>query len=121
MTPEYNRIIGDNIRYIREKRSISYEQLSEKTELTPEEIKELENGQTAVTYRQLKQFSHFLKISRASFLQGLPYLPESLEEIEQKLIRYTRLVMKTNRTTPDLLWQILDLATDTTIFTNPEK
>jgi len=113
---KFNIVIGQNIKEQREKASMSKQELAQKIEVHFMEIEHLENGANFITKRQIHQFAHFLKVPQATFLQGLPNMPDSIREIESRMNRLTQIAMKAqggvkNQDYDTLFWHVLNLAT----------
>ena len=111
---EFSVIIGRNIKQCREAESMTKEELADKMGVHYMEVEYLETGENYITSKQLHQIAHFLHVPQGTFLQGLPNMPDSVEEIERRINRLRQMTVKfrAGETNDNSLWQILSLATN---------
>lgn len=89
---EIDRLVGQQLRHIRNFRDMSQEKLGKKIDLTFQQLQKYENGANRMSASVLYALSHILKVKIECFFEGMEeVMPEPMPTLNKKHYELIRL------------------------------
>lgn len=102
------QLVGKTVKGIRIKRNLTQEQVSDASGITPHFLSRIENGREKASLDTLARLSKSLRVSPATLMADIKYLPEADDDLATLATAYGKLSRKQKAMALPLLIALID-------------
>lgn len=103
------KLIGSRIRGFRKAKGLTQEKLAELANLHPTYVSEIENGKANYSISAFLSISNALKVSPAELFLFKTGTKETIEELEFKLAKISKLLQEKDLKTQERIFDVLEI------------